>query len=127
MRIFFFKFEVVLTNTKRQKVFWLGDFSFCIEESCWFKLLWFIPQVRIHMNSMQQRHDLCILWNLKSVQDHISAKKRKETASVRKVAPLDFFYLQLDSPPIRNIFLSAQQPARNSSSTTGKQVLPDNS
>jgi hypothetical protein len=43
------------------------------------------------MNSMQQRHDLCILWNLKSVQDHISAKERKEDASVRMVAPFKFF------------------------------------
>jgi len=36
------------------------------------------------MNSMQQGHDLCILWNLKSVQDHISAKRKKRGCILRK-------------------------------------------
>jgi hypothetical protein len=68
-------FEALLTNTKRQEVFWLFDFAFRVEKPRWFKFLWLVPQVWIHMDSMEQRYNLCILWNFKAVEVHISAKE----------------------------------------------------
>jgi hypothetical protein len=71
-------FEAVRTNTKWQEVFWLGDFAFCVEKSRWLEFLWFVPQLWIHVDSVKQRHNLCMLRDLKAVQVHISATTLKD-------------------------------------------------
>lgn len=59
------------TGAERQEVFRLGDFPLRIEKPRGFELLWLVPQVRVHVDGVEQGHNLCVLRDLEAVQVHI--------------------------------------------------------
>lgn len=64
------------TDAEGQEVFGLGDLTLSVDETGWIESFGFFPKVRVHVNCVEQRHDLDILWQQEAIQFKVTATKQ---------------------------------------------------
>lgn len=67
------------TDTERNEEVRLVNFAFGIQEAAWVELLGAVPQRWVHVDAVDQRHDIRTSWDCVAIDDDITVETRMNT------------------------------------------------